>query len=1384
MSNNNSSNSPIEDYIADLTHHFTGREWVFQLSNHWLHNSEGSRYFLLTGEPGSGKTAIAVQLYQFSQGNESPLFNLPRNFLSAVHFCSARDSTSVDPKRFARSIALQLAEKFPPFAHALKDVGEKQVNIHIDQRVETAGDSTIQALVINNLDVSGVMTAQEAFDWVVLNPLLSIYQNGFDQPITILVDALDEALTHDGAKTIVDLLSNLKGLPPQVRFILTSRKEARVENKFEDVQELYLSAFEFNQLNLTDVHEYIQKRLTQDEPLSTLVSGLDSHQQEQSIDTIAEKSEGNFLYVRFLLDAIANGQRSLTELEGLPEGLDGLYYQSLERVVELGKQDWYTTYAPFMGILSVARTSLTPRQLQAFTQQPESIIWKCLTDLRQFLEEVEPKSAQIQEDSQYRLYHQSFIDFLRKRSLQLGNHSRHNPYYPPTKEAHQRITNHYWQPTQPLEAIDLCSLDGYAYNHLAYHLLEGDRKDDLYAMLTASARWMKAKFIHCNDDASYAADLDLAINNFSDPLTDSQLLALIQLHTARQVVHQRVNRYDDIDLRTLVWLGREVEAFNHARLRANPQKRFWGLFLLHKLLSQKNQPYPLLPQELQEVANSIEEPKSRVSALGAVACTLTQAECRAKAEAIFAEARQIAFQIDNKSQQAWALKELVISLAHAGYFLEAEEIARAIEDRKWQTWSLTTLGGLLAPANHSEKSKELFAESEAQALILPDDHEKSWLLEAIASTLIAAMDLNTAEAVIQSICNPQKRVEALSKLGTALVKADLANNAISVFAEAKNLAQSIDYDFQQGEALQALAKAMAQAKHYEEAERIALTIEVDWARTGALADLSAELAQDEKFAEAERIAEMIQDNGGRAFALRVLTMVYARTGNPTAAIQFFQEAGAISPVIEDPQIPVFALVILAITLKKAGYETQAQQIFQEALTTAKSIQEDTSQKSTLRAIVTDLAKQHLFSESEKFAQVIQDPLERAWALKEIAISLAQSNYKAKASELFKEVETLAEIVKDNLHEGLVLQHRDWVLSELSKALAQVGHFAEAERVAWTIEESWKQTDAFVALSKAWAQDYQFPEAERIARAISRTDWRQVEALCEIAVVSAHSGDGATAEKFLAEARQLTESIEDLTWKPWALRALVTAFIQSDQFVEAEAIIGKIEDKEKQAWALQELAIATGKLDHFIEAREAIKPIESESQKTWLFWELGKRLIQLGQRSNADELFRAAEDAAQAIEPKYRASALKELAINNAQLGYFTESQRIIGTIDHWIERDRALTVLARELTQAGHFSEAKSLIQTIEDTKQQRWALGSLAAAFIRQQRFADALKELVPQTLDDFVHILASCASNFEKLEPGLSVKILQKVVHISSWTRPDWQVINGLISKPVITR
>ncbi|MBD2234613.1 hypothetical protein [Phormidium tenue] len=709
---------------SDRPSNFTGREWGFRAIYQWLSDPTGSRYFLLTGEPGAGKTAISDRLTQFSQSADPLHPDLLPSFLRAIHHCSARDSTSIDPKTFARAIALQLAQHIPSFAQSLKDTGEKQVNIQINQSVGAANDSSIQALVIHNLDLSGIMTTQEAFNWVVLNPLHAIYQAGFDQPITILVDALDEALIHEGDRTIVDLLANLEGLPPQVRFILTSRKVPQVENKFLNAVELNLSAPEFDIHNQADIRAYIQTRISQAPTLSTHLSNLEPQLQESAIDQVTQKSDGNFLYVRFLLDAIEQGERSLTNLEGLPEGLDGLYYESLERVVTLGKQNWRTTYAPIIGVLSVARTSLTLSQLQAFTQQAESAVWQCLGDLRQFLEELEPQPTSTTETS-YRLYHQSVVDFLRVRSFNWSKNSRHNPYYLPPQEFHQQIAHHYWQPSQALETLNLHHLDSYGYDHLTYHLFEGDRTADLHQLLTASPQWMEAKFIHCQGDAAYAADLDLSISSFADPLTPAQLLHLLQLHTARQVVAQRVNRYDDVNLRTLVWLDRETEALNQVRLRPQTQQRFWGLFLLHKLLLEKGEPCADLLTELQTTANIIDDPKAKAIALGGIAHAHAKAGQQSTAQDYFADAQQLAHQVDNPAQQAFAIKELVASLAQTGYFAEAEAMARTIASPRWQAWSLATLGTSLAQSGQPQAAAPLFAEAEAIARTLPNEYDQS-----------------------------------------------------------------------------------------------------------------------------------------------------------------------------------------------------------------------------------------------------------------------------------------------------------------------------------------------------------------------------------------------------------------------------------------------------------------------------------------------------------------------------------------------------------------------------------------------------------------------------------------------------------------------------------
>jgi HEAT repeat protein len=132
----------------------------------------------------------------------------------------------------------------------------------------------------------------------------------------------------------------------------------------------------------------------------------------------------------------------------LPEGLDNLYADSLERVVQLGKKEWSTDYAPFVGVLSVAQESLTIEQLQVLTGLAERAVWDCVNELQQFIESMQSTRSRGDDDGNsdvvevFHLYHHSFIDFLRRRQRILPNEKKvRNVYYLPAEEWHKQIVD-------------------------------------------------------------------------------------------------------------------------------------------------------------------------------------------------------------------------------------------------------------------------------------------------------------------------------------------------------------------------------------------------------------------------------------------------------------------------------------------------------------------------------------------------------------------------------------------------------------------------------------------------------------------------------------------------------------------------------------------------------------------------------------------------------------------------------------------------------------------------------------------------------------------------------------------------------------------------------
>lgn len=484
-------------YIQEQAVNFTGRNWVFERIKAWLDDPGGARFFLLTGEPGSGKTAIAARLAQFSGGQANPpagSLRLAHEFLSAIHFCRTAASDWTDPRTFAGSISLQLAA-IPEFARALIDIGDKESNIDVYQETGTvAAGGTVTGVLIQNLVIQG-LNGQEAFNRIVLDPLRTIYNDHYDKPILILVDSLDEALTSMTDGTIVDLLARLQGLDERVRFILTSRAELRVEDRFREYgpDGLFLSDPAFVAENDKDIGDYVAFRFDSDAKLKSQAAALMPAQIAALSDLITVKAEGNFMYVTFLLKAVAEGQQSLDNLAGLPFGLDALYASSLERIVKLGMKTWNTDYKPLLGVLSVAQEPLTLAQLEAYAKLPGKA-WDILMDLWQYVETTagsEPIANGEESGDCYRLYHQSVIDFLRRQHLvQIkGGTKKHSPnrYWIKADPWHERVVICCKGKASTRDKVDWSKVDSYGLRHLAGHLYQlradADRRAELHALV-------------------------------------------------------------------------------------------------------------------------------------------------------------------------------------------------------------------------------------------------------------------------------------------------------------------------------------------------------------------------------------------------------------------------------------------------------------------------------------------------------------------------------------------------------------------------------------------------------------------------------------------------------------------------------------------------------------------------------------------------------------------------------------------------------------------------------------------------------------------------------------------------------------------------------------
>lgn len=348
----------IRDYtrfINEKTHDFVGRQFVFEAITGFTETYPRG-YFFIRGDPGIGKSALAAQMVRTNR---------------YVHHFNIKSEGINRTETFLRNICAQL------------------IVVYKLNYTFLPPEATQDAGFLNRLlgEISDTLKANEK--------------------AIIVVDALDEVDTL-GLSPGVNTLYLPVTLPQGLYVIVTTRKipiDLRI-----DCEQGTLDIEHDSAGNITDIREYVARAVMRQGIQAYIVAqGIDN---ELFIEHLVEKSEGNFMYLHYVLPEIEHGYYTDLGLEALPTGLQNYYEDHWRRMRGKDEEGWFTYKLPVITALTVVKEPVSIDLVADFSGvQEQARIREVLHEWAQFLhEEQVPYEGKLQK--RYHVYHASFHDFI------------------------------------------------------------------------------------------------------------------------------------------------------------------------------------------------------------------------------------------------------------------------------------------------------------------------------------------------------------------------------------------------------------------------------------------------------------------------------------------------------------------------------------------------------------------------------------------------------------------------------------------------------------------------------------------------------------------------------------------------------------------------------------------------------------------------------------------------------------------------------------------------------------------------------------------------------------------------------------------------------------
>ncbi len=421
------------------------RDWLVQRVRGRL-NQPQTRFVLITGQPGAGKSSFAAGLardnkrwlrYFIRRDQRAPLGGTgARAFLLQIGLQFA----ALYPEAFRRPyLEMRVRNRIGRIVEGGRLVGAQIDRVIASPFFQTVVDISTQVQEnqgqVINLQIDQLITdpyllpVEELAYLGLVDPAVKLLELHPDTQLVILVDALDELRYRPESSGLLEWLASCPDLPPNCKFVLTSRPDhdllAHLRLRGDELAELEIASGDILvQQDATDYARFLVE-------IEAVQSVMDS---PQAIDAFVEqtvrKADGNLGYLdayrRAITHAAGSGDRArlsrLLNYSALPAGLSGLYAyllslvrQSVERTsVEVvdgqtGERHylraWPAVYHRILSILAVAFEPLSADQIDLMGSiiASRADILEALADLAQLLDGQGP----------YRLYHASLAEFLR-----------------------------------------------------------------------------------------------------------------------------------------------------------------------------------------------------------------------------------------------------------------------------------------------------------------------------------------------------------------------------------------------------------------------------------------------------------------------------------------------------------------------------------------------------------------------------------------------------------------------------------------------------------------------------------------------------------------------------------------------------------------------------------------------------------------------------------------------------------------------------------------------------------------------------------------------------------------------------------------------------------